>query len=83
MAYVTGLGIAEVKRYNAHMIGQDGRAVSSRAFVCENDADATVWAKQLVDGYAVELWNGQRCVARLPAKVHQQGAVSHEVIDKH
>ena len=29
------------------------------------DADATVWAKQLVDGHDVELWSGERFVFRL------------------
>ncbi len=31
-----------------------------RAFACENDADAKVWAEQLVDGHNVELWSGPR-----------------------
>jgi hypothetical protein len=32
-------------------------------FVCDNDADAAVWVKQLVDGHDVEVWSGERFVA--------------------
>jgi hypothetical protein len=30
-----------------------------------NDADATVWPKQLVDGHDIELWSGDRLVVHL------------------
>ena len=33
--------------------------------LCESDADATVWAKQLVDGHDIELWTGKRFVIQL------------------
>jgi len=46
-------------------MGHDGHIKSSRAFVCESDDDATVWAKQLVDGHDIELWSGERFVIRL------------------
>src|SRR3979490_2868255 len=36
-----------------------------RAFKCAEDAEALVWAKQLVDGYPIELWSGERFIARL------------------
>jgi hypothetical protein len=33
--------------------------------VCARDEDAIVWAKQLVDGYDVELWSGDRFIVKL------------------
>ena len=51
--------------YRAYVMGHDGHIKASRAFICQNDEDATVWAKQLVDGHDIELWNGERFVIRL------------------
>jgi hypothetical protein len=51
--------------YRAYIVGKDGHFVSYRAFVCSDDSDATIWAKQLVDGHDVELWSGERFVKRL------------------
>jgi hypothetical protein len=46
-------------------IDKSGELSRHRSFVCDNDDDAIVWAKQLVDDAPVELWNGARFVARL------------------
>jgi hypothetical protein len=54
-------GMAE---YRAYMMGEDGHIRSYRAFVCDGDADAMVWAKQLLDGNDIELWSGDRFVIR-------------------
>jgi hypothetical protein len=54
--------------YRAYTVGNDGHFVRSRGFACETDNDAIVWAKQLVDGSAIELWNNARFVARLEPK---------------
>jgi hypothetical protein len=51
--------------YRAYFVGEDGHFESFRAFVCDGDDNATVWAKQLVDGHDVELWSGERFVIRL------------------
>ncbi len=51
--------------YRVYTVGNDGHFVNSRGFVGDNDEDALVWAKQWVDGAAVEVWNGERFVARL------------------
>jgi hypothetical protein len=69
-----------VSEYSAYLIGHDGHFGSSRSFVCGNDADATVWAQQLVDGHDVELWSGDRFVVRLKTDGKPEAA-SHEVID--
>jgi hypothetical protein len=51
--------------YRAYIIGTDGHFASFRAFRCADDSEAVAWAKQLVDGHDVELWNGGRFVTRL------------------
>jgi hypothetical protein len=53
--------------YRAYVM-EDGHIRSSRAFVCDDDADAIVWANQLVDGHDIELWSGERFVTRLNRK---------------
>ena len=54
-----------MNEYRMYMMGQDGHIKGSRAFVCENDDDATVWARQLRDDHDIELWSGDRFVIRL------------------
>jgi hypothetical protein len=54
--------------YRAYVIGDDGHFLSFRAFVCDADTDATVWAEQLIDGHDLELWSGDRFVTRLNHK---------------
>ena len=51
--------------YRAYIVGDDGHFVGCRAFVCESDADATVWARQLIDRHDIELWSGERFVVRV------------------
>jgi hypothetical protein len=60
--------------YRAYFVGGDGHFVSFRAFVCEGDADAAVWASQLVDGHDVELWSGERFVVKLEADKQRKAA---------
>lgn len=60
--------MGRMAEYRAYIIGDDGHFISFRAFVCDTDDDATVWAKQLVDGHDIELWNGERRVIRLSHK---------------
>jgi hypothetical protein len=51
--------------YRAYIVGDDGHFMSVRAYIGDGDADATVWARQLLDGHDVELWSGERFVTRL------------------
>ena len=51
--------------YRAYEIGKDGNVKRSRGFVCNDGADATVWARQLIDGNNIELWSGERFVTRI------------------
>jgi len=71
---------AQVNEYRAFTIGDDGHITSSRAFVCESDEDATVWAKQLIDGHDIELWSGERFVTWLgkPSRTEQAREVVEE-----
>jgi hypothetical protein len=52
-------------RYCTRVIGDYRRVEKSRAFVCDTDEDAIVWATQLLDDQTVELWSGKRLVRRL------------------
>jgi hypothetical protein len=54
--------------YRAYEIGRDGHIRRSRGFVCNDDAEAKVWASQLVDGNDIELWSGERFVLRIAHK---------------
>jgi hypothetical protein len=64
-AFVARTTAAQVNEYRAYTVGIDGHFTASRAFTCANDADAIVWAKQLVDGHDVELWSGERFIIKL------------------
>ena len=46
--------------YRAYIIGIDGRFIRAIELVCPDDDTATQYAKQLVDGHDVELWQGDR-----------------------
>jgi hypothetical protein len=46
--------------YRAYIIGTDGHFFRAVELVCADDATAKEYAKQLVDGHDVELWQGDR-----------------------
>lgn len=54
-----------MNNYRIVTIDSAGKLSRHRSFVCDNDDDAVVWAKQSVDEAPVELWCGARFVARL------------------
>jgi len=55
--------IARVPRYNAYLIDTDGRIAKRDVIVCEDEEQAKGFAKQMVDGYAIELWHEARMIA--------------------
>ena len=55
-------------KYRVHFLGQDGHVISQTPLACFDDAEAIQQAKQLVGGYPIELWNGDRLMKRLEAK---------------
>jgi hypothetical protein len=54
-----------VPEYRAFIVGADEHFVGCEPLVCPSDDLAIEWAKRLVDGHDVELWSGDRMVARL------------------
>jgi hypothetical protein len=48
--------------YRAYIMGSDGHVTNRVDLRCNDDAEATRLAKQLVDGYDVELWQLDRHV---------------------
>ena len=51
--------------YRAYSVDGAGHIVRSNQFVAPNDDAAFEHARQFVDGMDVELWSGDRLVARL------------------
>lgn len=66
--------------YRAFAMGRGGRVASPRAFVCGNDEQAIAWARRLIDGQDIELWNDERFVKHVTA-MRASGAVSYKVIN--
>ena len=50
--------------YRAYILGEDGHFLRAIEFTCPDDAAAKERARQLVDGHDVELWQGDRPVAK-------------------
>ena len=50
--------------YRAYIIGIDGHFIKAIELVCPDDDTAKEYAKQLVDGHDVELWQGDRQVEK-------------------
>ena len=46
--------------YRAYIIGLDGHFIRAIELACPDDDTAKEYAKQLVDGHDVELWQGDR-----------------------
>jgi hypothetical protein len=46
--------------YRAYFIGTEGRFLRAVELVCPDDEVAKEYARQLVDGHDVELWQGDR-----------------------
>jgi hypothetical protein len=54
--------------YRAYLLDSDGHFIRPILLVCLNDECAKEYAKQLVDGHDVELWQGGRQVAKFDRK---------------
>ena len=50
--------------YKAYAIGPDGHITLRVDLVCEDDDSARERARQLVDAYPIELWEGKRFLGR-------------------
>jgi hypothetical protein len=49
--------------YRAYLVGTDGRFIRAIELLCPDDNTAKEYAKNLVDGHDVELWQGKRRLA--------------------
>jgi hypothetical protein len=54
--------------YRAYIIGIDGKFLRAIELVCPDDDSAKEYAKQLVDGHDVELWQGERKIGTFDRK---------------
>lgn len=54
--------------YRAYVIGRDGHIINRIDLMCETEAEAKERAKHLVDGHAIELWDGGRQIAKFEPK---------------
>jgi hypothetical protein len=51
--------------YRAYTVGLDGHFIGCEPLICSDDGEAMAKAKRLVDGYDIEVWSGERFVARV------------------
>ena len=49
----------------AYFVGTDGHYTKRVAIVCDDDEEAKRFAKQMVDGHAIELWHEARKITTL------------------
>lgn len=54
------------RAYRAILLAADGRIATLSRLDAQDDAEALVRAAGMVDGHAVELWDGSRFIAHFP-----------------
>jgi hypothetical protein len=54
--------------YRAYIMSHDDHILRPVELVCEDDEAAKEKARQLVDGYGIELWSGERFITRIDHK---------------
>jgi hypothetical protein len=54
--------------YRAYIVGIEGRFVRAIELLCPDDDTAKEYARNLVDGHDVELWQGKRQIAKFQRK---------------
>jgi hypothetical protein len=57
-----------MSEYRVFVIGIDGRFIKAAHFDCQDDSAAIESAKQFIDGNDVELWQGDRKIAKFRHK---------------
>jgi hypothetical protein len=60
--------LALVPDYRVYTLGEDGHIVRRTEIYCLDDEAALERAKNLAEGHAVELWEGDRVIALIAAK---------------
>jgi hypothetical protein len=51
-----------------YIIAADGQFLRAIELLCPDDESAKEYARQLVDGHDIELWQGDRRIERFPHK---------------
>ena len=54
--------------YRMYIIAADGQFLRAIELLCPDDESAKEYARQLVDGQHIELWQGDRRIERFPHK---------------
>lgn len=54
-------------RYRAVLLGASGEVLGMARLNLDSDLSEIVESKALVDGHAVELWDGVRCIKHFPS----------------
>ena len=54
--------------YRVYAIGGDGHIVKSTPPICDDDSQAVQKAREFCEGHPLEIWSGERFVARLNAE---------------
>ena len=67
--------------YYAFVVGDDGHICHRIEVHCDNDEEAKRRAEQLVDGSAIELWQGTRKVATFRPGIPSHEDTNHQVSD--
>jgi hypothetical protein len=60
-----------VAEYRVYKLGHDGRIFGYEPLVCADDAEAIKRAMAVLEANDLELWSGNRFVARLPGTGHK------------
>jgi hypothetical protein len=54
--------------YRVYTVDDDGHIVKSTPLICDDDAQAMQQAREICKGDTLEIWSGERFVARLSAE---------------
>jgi hypothetical protein len=57
-----------MQEYRVYLLDSEGHITSRIDLACEDEEVARQRAKQLVDGHAVELWQGARLIGEFPVE---------------
>jgi hypothetical protein len=63
-----------MKEYQLFILTPEGCVKEHYSLKCADDADARERAERFFTTYAVELWDGTRCVVRFPSKIFERAA---------
>jgi hypothetical protein len=58
----------QMVEYRIYEIGEGDHIVKATALACKDDHEAIATAREIAAGRVVEIWNGERFVARLGAE---------------